>query len=80
MLTSKQESNYAAFQACLPEYLDDPLKVNKFAVFYDENLQGLFDTFQAAYRHVTSISAQDFIIQQIVNDNTAVNFLYPAVV
>ena len=61
------EKNYSFFKAHLDEYLGDPLKVDKFAVFFEEELKNTFDTFEAAVRYAARTFSRDFIVQQITN-------------
>ena len=80
MPTSEQQKrNYVYFQQILPELLSDSLKIDKYAVIHDESLKGLYDTFSAAYRAACAKVSGDFIIQQIVDESTVVNYLSPAV-
>lgn len=81
MLSERQKKNYDFFSENLPEWLKDNLKVNKFAVIHSEELAGLFDSFEAAFRFAcTNFSENDFIIQQIIDQSEIVEFLRSAVV
>ena len=78
--TSEQQwKNYVYFQKILPELLADPLKIDKYAVIYEESVKGLYDTFAAAYRAACLKITGDFIVQQIVDESKIVNYLSPAV-
>jgi hypothetical protein len=79
MLTDIQMKNYEFFKKHLGEYLTDPLKKGKHAVIYDLKLQGLFDTFEAACVFAYSTSANDFVVQQIIDESEIVDYLYSAV-
>lgn len=81
MLSDSQRRNYDYFSNHLSEWLADNLKVNKFAVIYNEGLVGLYDSFEAAFRFAyTQFSDTDFIIQQIVDQSEIVEFLRSAVI
>jgi hypothetical protein len=79
MLTDTQKKNYEFFKSNLSNYLSDPLKIDKYAVIYDEKLQGLYDSFEAAYLFACSTGTNDFVIQQIIDQNATVSFLSSAV-
>ena len=80
MLSQKQEKNYAFFSEHLPEYLSDPIKRGKFAVFCYEKLQGIYDSFESAYSDAYSkFPVGEFIIQQIIDAAEIVGFLWSAV-
>lgn len=79
MLTETQQKNYTFFSDHLPKYLEDPIKKNKYGIFCDEALQGLYDSFEAAYIAACAKFAMgDFIIQQIVDPAKIVGFLWTA--
>ena len=81
MLNEKQSANYRFFQSHLGEYLDNPLTKGKFGVFFNESLQGTFDSFDAAYSEACSkFPTSEFIIQQLVDSSEVVDFLWSAVV
>ena len=77
--SEKQNMNYEYFRQSLPELLSDPLKEGKYAVIYNMSIDGLFDTFEAAYREACLKYSADFIVQQIIDDTKIINFLYSAV-
>ena len=77
--TEQQRKNYAFFQQKLPELLSDPLKAGKFVIIYDETVEGIYDSFESAYRVACSKISAGFIVQQIVDERKIVNFLSPAV-
>ena len=80
MPTSEQQrKNYRYFQRILPELLSDPLKVEKYAIIYEESVIGLYDTFATAYRAACARITKDFIIQQIIDESKIVNYLSPTV-
>jgi len=78
-LSNEQRNNYAYFQQELPSLLSDPLKTGKFAIISDLTVKGLFDTFETAYREACIKFADDFIVQQIIDERKIVNYLSPAV-
>lgn len=80
MLSEKQLKSYEYFNAHLPEWLKDPLKINKFAVIQGEDVKGLYDSFEAAFQFAcTNLTEGDFIIQQIIDHTEVVEFLKMAV-
>jgi hypothetical protein len=80
MLSEIQSKSYEFFKANLNEYLSDPLKVGKYAVIYNSELRGLFDSFESACVFAGSIAVKDFIIQRIIDESKTIDFLYSAVV
>lgn len=81
MLNENQKLNYEYFNEQLPKWLQDNLKVNKFAVIHNKELAGLYDSFEAAFRFAyAQFSDNDFIIQQIEDQSEVVGFLRSAVV
>ena len=80
MPSKEQEKNYEFFQQQLPELLSDPLKVRKYVIIYDMEIKGIFDTFDAAFRVACVKFIDDFIIQQIIDENEIVDYLSTAVV
>lgn len=81
MLSERQQKNYDFFNNNLSQWLVDPLKSDKFAVIHDEQLTGLYDSFEAAFRFAyTKFAEDDFIIQQIIDQSEIVEFLRSVVV
>lgn len=81
MLSSAQEKNYEFFTKNLPDYLNNPITKGKFAVFCDEELKGVYDTFEVAYEDACSkFQVGEFIIQQIIDSSDVVEFIWSAVV
>ena len=81
MLSDAQQKNYDFFLSHLAEYLENPIMRNKFAVFCSEELQGVYDSFDAAFTTACSnFAVGDFVIQQIVDTSEIVEFLRAAVV
>ena len=82
MLTERQKESYCFFKGILPELLSDPLKRNKYAVIANNQILGLYDNFENAYRFMcSSIPSDDsMIVQQIVDMRRRVEFLRSAVV
>lgn len=80
MLSDNQKKNYAYFNAHLAEWLNDPLKRNKFSVILDEEIKGIFDSFETAFQFAcTNYPSGEFIIQQIIDQEEIVEFLRVAV-
>ena len=81
MLSEAQKRNYKFFEDNLNAYLQDPILRGKYAVLYDEKLQGVYDSFGAAYTAACSgFPTDEFIIQQIINSAEVVEFLWTAVI
>ena len=81
MLSEAQQKNYDFFVSNLPEYLNDPIKKNKYGIFCYEELQGVYDSFDAAFSAAcSSFPVGDFVIQQIVDTSEIVEFLRSAVI
>jgi len=78
-LQTRQEESYAFFQQKLPELLTDPLKSRKYAVIFNSTIEGVYDTFETAYREACIKFSADFIVQQIIDEHKIVNYLSPAV-
>ncbi|GHU37503.1 hypothetical protein FACS1894105_09740 [Clostridia bacterium] len=74
MLSDKQKSNYAFFQAHLNEYLANPLLAGKVCVFYNEQLVKAFDNFENAAKFAFAECDDDFVIQEIVDEIKFVNY------
>jgi len=79
MPSDEQEKNYEFFLQQLPDLLSDPLKTGKYIIIYNMAIEGIFDTFEAAYRAACSKFNHNFIIQQIVDDKDVVEYLSTAV-
>lgn len=80
MPSEEQEKNYQFFQEQLPKLLSDPLKKGKHATIHKQEIKGIFDTFEAAYRDACLKGYTGFIIQQIIDENDIVEYLSAAVV
>ena len=81
MLSTSQEKDYRFFTEHLKELLADDLKVGKFAVISGERIRGLYDSFEAALKYASMNFAEgEYIIQQIISDDSVVGFLRLAVV
>jgi len=79
MHNTPQERNYQFFQKELPGLLADPLKIGKHVVVHNEAIQGVYDTYEAAYETACVKFVSGFIIQQIINESEIVSYLSPAV-
>ena len=81
MLSENQQKNYDFFEKHLHEYLNDPLKKNKYGIFCDEELKGVYDSFATAFTVACGhFPMGEFIIQQIMDENEIVEFLSMAVI
>jgi hypothetical protein len=79
LLTDKQRENLNFFYSKLNELLSDPLKKHKFALIYDKEVTGTFDTFENALgAAVSKFQPGEYIIQQIISETEVSGFLYSA--
>lgn len=77
-LTENQQKATAFFQANLEKWAANPLYKMKYVVILNDKIAGFFDTFSNAICDAAAKYPQgDFIIQQIINDEEIINFLYP---
>jgi len=77
---SPKEKNAAFFHKELGNLLLNPLFKNKFVVVQGEQLQGSYDSFEEALKFaIANYSANEFIIQQVIDEREQINFLRPAV-
>lgn len=80
-LSEAQQRNYDFFTNHLSEYLQNPLFKNKFGVFFDEDLKGVYDSFESAFSEAcTRFPMGEFVIQQLIDTSEIVGFLRSAVV
>ena len=79
MSMDAQKRNYEFFEKQLSNLLADPLKIGKFAVIYDETVEGIYDTFEIAYKNACTRYIDGFIVQQIIDERKIVSFLSPAI-
>jgi len=78
--TEKQKESFKYFCDNLKDFLKNPLYKFKFAVIYNSEIVGIFDTSEAAIEDAAARwPVGDFIIQQIISDDDVVGFLSPAI-
>jgi hypothetical protein len=76
--TEQQKGNLKFFEENLEKFLTDPLMKRKHIIIHDQQVVGIFDTFDAALVNaVQTLSEGEFVIQQIIGKNDIINFLYP---
>ena len=74
-----KDANVEWFKSNLAKLLADPLTAGKFAVIHEQSLKSTHDTFaQALQAALESYSADEFIIQEVVAEDSVVNFLRAA--
>lgn len=79
-MADKKLMNIEFFRAQLPTLLGNPLLRGKFVVVHDQQVKQSFDTFDSALRFaVSQFPSDEFVIQQVVDDNEAINFLRAAI-
>jgi hypothetical protein len=77
--TGAQKENLRYFQENLAGFLKNPIYKYKFAIIYNKEVYGIFDTFgNAIEKAALSLPQGSYIIQQIIGENEIINFLYPA--
>jgi hypothetical protein len=78
--TEVQKENLQYFRENLADFLKNPLYKYKFAIIANNEIAGIFDTFNNAIEDAASRFSQgEYIIQQIIGENEVINFLYPAI-
>jgi hypothetical protein len=78
--TEAQKENLQYFQENLVNFLKNPIYKHKFAIIYNKEVYGIFDTFGSAIeKAASSLSQGEYIIQQIIGQDEVINFLYPAI-
>ena len=81
MLSEAQQKNLNFFSEHLTDYLNNPITNGKYAVIHEQDLKGVYDTFEAAYADAcANLPIGEFIIQQVINNSDVVEFLWSAVV
>lgn len=80
MAKSQKELNSEYYKAQSSTLLADPLYKGKFVVIHEQKIKGSYDTFPTALQFaVSSLPTDEFIIQQVVNENDQINFVRSAV-
>ena len=78
-LTEKQHENLNFFYGKLDELLANPLYKHKYALIYEKNIEGIFDTFENAITEaVSKYQPYDYVIQHIISNTEVSGFLYSA--
>lgn len=74
------QKNLDFFQRELQTLLRDVSYYGKFIVINNEQIKGAYDSFEAALNFATAnFSANDFIIQQVIDDKERINFIRSAI-
>jgi hypothetical protein len=74
----KLNAEYYAREAAT--LLANPLYKGKFVVIHSQEIKGSFDSFTNALQFATSnLPADEFIIQQVVDENEQINFVRSAI-
>jgi hypothetical protein len=75
----KKTANVEYFRSHLKELLSQPLLHGKFVVVHDQQVKGTFDTFGGALGFaVERFPADEFIVQQVLDDDESISFLRAA--
>jgi predicted ester cyclase len=78
-LNEKQKEALKYFKENLDEWVKNPLFRHKYGVIRENELAGIFDTFEAAAQEAFSKYPQvDFVIQQIISPDEIASFYFPA--
>ena len=72
--------NFQYFLSKMPDLLSDLSKKHKFVVIYAKEIKGFFEKFEDAHMWAKGEFLDDnFIIQQIIDENEITDFVYEAV-
>ena len=75
-LSEKQDVNLRYFRQNLKEWLKNPAYAYKYLVIHDGEVKGAYDQSGIAFESaVASFPQDEFIIQQVVDEDEIVNFL-----
>lgn len=78
-LTETQDINYKYFKDHLNEWLGDLAYKDKYVVIYEQKIQQIQDDFSQAFKYaISNFPREEFIIQQVVSEDSINNFLSPA--
>jgi len=78
--SEKQKEALDFFQKNLEDWANNPLYKFKYIIVYNNEVSGIFDTFDAALIDAVAKYPRDaFIIQQVIREDEVVNFIYSAV-
>ena len=78
-LTKTQDTNYQYFLDNLDKWLKDLAYKGKHVVIYEQKVQHIQDEFAQAFQYAVShFPREEFIIQQVVSEDSINNFLSPA--
>jgi hypothetical protein len=77
---TKKEANIQWFRGHLGTLLADVRLKGKFVVVHDMEVKSKFDTFETALREaISKYPADEFAIQQVIEDNATINYLRAAI-
>ena len=78
-MNATDDINLKYFDDHLAELLTDPMMKDKFIVISDGAKQGIYDTFERALTEaVAKYKPGSFIIQQVIDPEASINFLFSA--
>ena len=79
-LSSKQKENYDYFLEHLKEWLDNVAYKDKYVVIYDKDIKYVQDDFTQAFKYgISHFPRKDFIVQQVISEDSINSFLKPAI-
>ena len=78
-LTKTQNANHQYFLENLEKWLKDLAYQGKYVVIYEKEVQQVQDDFTQAFQYAVShFPREEFIIQQVIAEDSISNFLSPA--
>jgi hypothetical protein len=79
MFTKEQKEDLAYFWDNLDRFVNDPLLRFKQVVIHNKQITGAYDTAEAALSFALNTYPQgQYVIQEVIQDDDVVSFLYPA--
>jgi hypothetical protein len=77
---SPQQKNLDFFERELSRLLGDVVYKGKFVVIHDEQVKGAYDSFDTALSFaVSNFPANEFLVQQVIDENERINFIRSAI-
>lgn len=80
MIPDTNKKNIEFFKRELPHLLNDVAYQGKFVVIHDAKISNVYDSFESALMFaVSKFPPNEFIIQQVIDENNRINFIRSAV-
>jgi hypothetical protein len=78
-MSKAKQANIDFFKSKLKQLLADKLFANKFVIIHNSEIQGVFDSFEAAITEAANrYPADEFVVQEVVDESQNVNYLFVA--